>query len=165
MCRYRAVVTGSLCADSGAILTPVHGKDSLTRFETIKREFRENIPGWVTVVDLWPHTGRKHQLRIHMASLGHPIIGEELYQDDPNIPSDLVFDSWLARGLYLWAVEIAFRHPITGEDMHFCIDAPVKFDEVIGRKSGKKRERVGLRAVRDIHTVALQGMKPLGSTI
>jgi hypothetical protein len=36
---------------------------------------------------------------------------------------------------------------------------------VIGRKSGKKRERVGLRAVRDIHTVALQGMKPLGSTI
>jgi 23S rRNA pseudouridine1911/1915/1917 synthase len=128
------MVTGELHPDRGAICTPVQGKDSKTRFEIVKREFRQNISGWVTVVDLWPCTGRKHQLRVHLASIGHPIIGDELYQHGLSIQKSLVFDAWLSRGLYLWAVEISFEHPITGAEMHYLIDAPEKFENPIGRK-------------------------------
>jgi 23S rRNA-/tRNA-specific pseudouridylate synthase len=35
--------------------------------------------GWLTTVDLWPITGRKHQLHLHMARLGHPIVGDDSY--------------------------------------------------------------------------------------
>ena len=50
--RYRAVVTGSLQPEEGEVTTPMHGKECLTRFRVVRREWRDNIPGWVTVVDL-----------------------------------------------------------------------------------------------------------------
>lgn len=119
----------------------MHGKECLTRFRVVRRERRDNIPGWVTFVDLWPRTGRKHQLRIHMASLGHPIVGDERYSEGPGIDPALVFPKWLARGMYLWALELRFRHPATGEAMHFELEQPAKFEGVIGKKPRRRRER------------------------
>lgn len=49
------------------------GRDSLTRYQVVKREEK------TTVVRLIPITGRSHQLRVHMQSLGHPIVGDDLY--------------------------------------------------------------------------------------
>ena len=81
-----------------------HGKRAVTDYEFLN----ENI------VALYPQTGRTHQLRIHCAhpeGLGRPIKGDELYGTK-------------ADRLYLHAEQIWFRHPITGEDMHFISPSP-----------------------------------------
>lgn len=81
-----------------------HGKRAVTDYEFQN----ENI------VALYPQTGRTHQLRIHCAhpeGLGRPIKGDELYGTK-------------ADRLYLHAEQIWFRHPITGEDMHFISPSP-----------------------------------------
>ena len=81
-----------------------HGKRAVTDYEFQN----ENI------VALYPQTGRTHQLRIHCAhpeGLGRPIKGDELYGTK-------------ADRLYLHAEQIWFRHPITGEDMHFVSPPP-----------------------------------------
>ena len=84
-----------------------HGKRAVTDYEFQN----ENI------VALYPQTGRTHQLRIHCAhpeGLGRPIKGDELYGTK-------------ADRLYLHAEQIWFRHPITGEDMHFISPSPFPF--------------------------------------
>jgi tRNA pseudouridine32 synthase/23S rRNA pseudouridine746 synthase len=81
-----------------------HGKRAVTDYEFQN----ENI------VALYPQTGRTHQLRIHCAhpeGLGRPIKGDELYGTK-------------ADRLYLHAEQIWFRHPVTGEDMHFISPSP-----------------------------------------
>ena len=81
-----------------------HGKRAVTDYEFLS----ENV------VALYPQTGRTHQLRIHCAhpeGLGRPIKGDELYGTK-------------ADRLYLHAEQIWFRHPITGEDMHFVSPPP-----------------------------------------
>lgn len=81
-----------------------HGKRAVTDYEFLN----ENT------VALYPQTGRTHQLRIHCAhpeGLGRPIKGDELYGTKADC-------------LYLHAEQIWFRHPITGEDMHFISPSP-----------------------------------------
>ncbi|RLN60911.1 hypothetical protein BBJ28_00010086 [Nothophytophthora sp. Chile5] len=90
---------------------------------------------WLTTVDLWPLTGRKHQLRIHTARLGHPIIGDDLYHDascmatvaetdlDDAAPSRAVVRGM---GLFLYSVgvELDDAH---GSRRSFSIEEPNKF--------------------------------------
>ena len=117
--RYVAVVAGLVEADSGEIDLPLivdwpnrprqmvdHtiGKPSLTRFRVLERNPESNT----TRVELEPWTGRSHQLRVHMASLGHPILGDELYGDESSAPR-----------LLLHALTLAFPHPLTGETVNF----------------------------------------------
>lgn len=81
-----------------------HGKRAVTDYEFLSDD----------VVALYPQTGRTHQLRIHCAhpdGLGRPIKGDELYGTK-------------ADRLYLHAEQIWFRHPVTGEEMHFTSTAP-----------------------------------------
>ena len=121
--RYVAVVAGLVEADSGEIDLPLivdwpnrprqmvdHtiGKPSLTRFRVLERNSESNT----TRVELEPWTGRSHQLRVHMASLGHPILGDELYGDESSAPR-----------LLLHALTLAFPHPLTGETVNFRADA------------------------------------------
>ena len=69
---------------------------------------------WITEVDLRPQTGRKHQLRAHLAGLGHPILGDDRYGEGPVLRS---------QGLFLFARSLELLHPVTGEPLR--IDAPV----------------------------------------
>lgn len=83
-----------------------HGKPAITRYQI--RE-RRNDGTWL--VDFYPLTGRTHQLRVHAAhpdGLNAPIVGDRLY-------------GLTAERLMLHAAEIRFVHPITNEEMHFCI--------------------------------------------
>lgn len=125
--RYRAIVQGTL-KDSGSIETPVDEKESLTRFQVV-----ENIDTLkdtsLTLIDLFPVTGRKHQLRIHMSSLGLPIVGDHLYQGDVTMKTD--------KGLFLAALELAFEHPETGNKVRVEIPMPEKFNSYLARE--KKR--------------------------
>lgn len=118
--RYIAVVAGQP-PDAGEVDLPLitdwpnrprqmvdHdiGKASLTRFRVLSRYDAK------ARVELEPVTGRSHQLRVHMLSIGHPIIGDELYT---------VTD---APRLLLHAQALVVPHPVTGERMAFQSEAP-----------------------------------------
>ncbi len=115
--RYRAILLGRL-EGHGRIDVLVQDKPAVSRYVA-----RVHTPstrfGWLTTVDLWPETGRTHQLRIHMAQLGHPILGDDLYTGDiPNLTR---------KGLHLWALELTLEHPITRAPLHLTIAEPPKF--------------------------------------
>lgn len=121
--RYRAICSGHLAHDEGEIDAPlradwpnrprqeVHpeGKPSRTRYRVLARDTRGALP--TTHVALYPITGRSHQLRVHLAWLGHPILGDCLYADETARTA--------ADRLLLHAEALAFTHPVTGERLSF----------------------------------------------
>jgi len=93
---YRATVKGWLNADDLRIDDPLDGKESVSRITTLQRHEEAGS----TLVRVAIETGRKHQIRRHLAGIGHPIIGDKLYgQADPS-------------GLQLEAVYLAFDCPL-----------------------------------------------------
>lgn len=80
-----------------------------------------------SLVQLKLETGRKHQIRVHMASLGHPLVGDIRYGSGP---------SRLNR-LALHASELAFRHPGTGQRVRFHCPAPESFYDIVGLPQAK----------------------------
>ena len=82
----------------------LRGKPSLTRWRVLSRD------GANTRVELEPVTGRSHQLRVHLLSLGHPICGDALYGPQP-----APFER-----LLLHASELSFAHPLTGTPVRFA---------------------------------------------
>ena len=117
--RYRAVVVGRL-ESSGEQTTPIEGRNAHTRYE-IAAHNRALKSDWQTTVNLWPITGRTHQLRIHMAQLGHPILGDGLYghQNGPVLKG---------KGLFLRALSLEFKHPITQAPLAIEMEEPEKFE-------------------------------------
>ncbi|HJW24800.1 MAG TPA: RluA family pseudouridine synthase [Rhodocyclaceae bacterium] len=122
--RYVAVVAGALAADEGQVNLPLItdwpnrprqkvdfelGKPSLTRFRVLGRDPAANT----TRVELEPVSGRSHQLRVHMQSLGHPILGDPLYGGGADH----------RRRLLLHATHLAFPHPFSQEAMAFACPA------------------------------------------
>ena len=124
--RYIALVAGVMTPESGAIDLPLIcdwpnrprqmvsqelGKPSLTRFRVLARDPAAGL----SRVELEPVTGRSHQLRVHLAALGHPILGDELYAGPA---------AARAERLLLHAAEIAFVHPVDGKPVTFHRPAP-----------------------------------------
>lgn len=124
--RYVAVVYGLMADDSGEVELPLIcdwpnrprqkvdfeiGKPSLTRFRVVSRDQAANT----TRVELEPVTGRSHQLRVHMASLGHPILGDDLYGGEATA---------LADRLLLHAMDLGLFHPLTTAAIQFHSAAP-----------------------------------------
>lgn len=124
--RYVAVVDGLLATESGEIDLPLIcdwpnrprqkvdfeiGKRSLTRYRRLSLDPASHT----SRVELEPVTGRSHQLRVHLASLGHPILGDELYAGAAEFKADR---------LLLHATDLAFPHPLTAEIVRFHCDAP-----------------------------------------
>ena len=115
---YVAVVEGRVAADDGEITSALrvdwpnrprqlvdeqHGKPSLTRWRVLQRDLQ------TTRLQLEPVTGRSHQLRVHLQSIGHPIRGDELYAPLPlNAPR-----------LMLHATGLQLQHPISGQPLAF----------------------------------------------
>ncbi len=93
------------------MICPERGKPAVTDWRVLARE------GGVARVALAPRTGRSHQLRVHMASLGHPILGDNFYaHPEAHAAADR---------LQLHAARIGFRHPVGGAWVEFA--APVPF--------------------------------------
>ena len=126
--RYHAVVRGLLSADGAwheidlpiaadwerrplRVIEPVQGKPSRTRW----RALAHDTAAQTTRVELEPVTGRTHQLRVHLAALGHPILGDALYAD-PTTQA-------LAPRLLLHAAELRFAHPAHGGACAFAAPA------------------------------------------
>ena len=123
--RYQAVVQGRMGAADGAwqaidlpiaadwprrplrVIDPEKGKPSLTRWRTLAHD----AAAGTTRIELEPVTGRTHQLRVHLAAVGHPILGDALYADAATQAR--------APRLLLHASHLAFAHPGTGAAMAF----------------------------------------------
>ena len=123
--KYIAVVDGEISPSSGEIDLPlitdwpnrpkqkidfITGKKSQTKYSVISINKEKNT----TRVELTPLTGRTHQLRIHMQSLNHAILGDELYANKEVINK--------SGRLLLHACHLSFKHPISDEMLEFNLD-------------------------------------------
>ena len=108
--RYRALVQGRPQPAAGEVRAPVGGKEAHTAWET------EEVAGEVALLRLWPRTGRTHQLRVHLAGLGCPVVGDDRY--GPPDPGEQVRRLHLPR-LALHAEALAFVHPVSGARLAF----------------------------------------------
>jgi RluA family pseudouridine synthase len=114
---YRALVVGEL-DEEGEIKERIEEKESITRYKVISR-----VPSlytdWISLVEVYPETGRTHQIRIHMAHIGHPVLGDSRYGKEMKLLKK--------KGLFLAAVGISFQHPVSGELQSISIKMPEKF--------------------------------------
>ncbi len=122
--RYQAIVIGKP-PQKGSIDQEIDGKQSLSKYELIRRvDSLKNKS--LSLLNLYPHTGRTHQLRIHLSQLGYPVLGDKLYGKEGMILKH--------KGLFLAAVELQFIHPVKGIIQHIIIDSPYKFHALLDRE-------------------------------
>ncbi len=171
---------------------PIEGRAARTELSVAAHSRCLKFGGWVTTVDLRPTTGRRHQLRRHLATcLGHPILGDPLYTPwargggvgDGEVgavmgssPDELrrieeerrrrgggggssgsqdgaagedgsgsgganggpqLLQGW---GMALWAAELEFRHPATGEGVKFAVPEPPRFEKLRAQQAARWRK-------------------------
>lgn len=97
-----------------------HGRHAVTHYKVI-----ENLKNNFALVECRLETGRTHQIRVHMASINHPLLGDEVYG-----PSNKMFNT---NGQVLHAGILGFEHPITGEYMEFKSELPDYFQKILDR--------------------------------
>lgn len=117
---YIAIVQGKV--DNQNIEQEIDGKESRTGLKVIKliRSLRNDA---LTLIELSPQTGRTHQLRIHCASISHPIVGDKLYGREGEIMKH--------KGLFLCAHQLQFKHPVSNFNMEVSIPIPNKFSALL----------------------------------
>ena len=99
------------------------GKKAVTHFDVIER-----FNGF-TYLDIKIDTGRTHQIRVHMAEIGYPIVGDMVYSNGKN--------PFGVEGQMLHAKSLDFKHPTTGKQMHLEAPLPEYFEEVLEKLRGK----------------------------
>ncbi len=129
--RYLAIIHGNLLNDRGVIEAPIGrnpkdrkkqaviagGKHALTHFDVLERF------GEFTLVNLTLETGRTHQIRVHMAYIGHPVAGDPLYG-----PKNVLKPN---HGQFLHAEILGFKHPTSQEWLEFEIEPPKLFKSTL----------------------------------
>jgi 23S rRNA pseudouridine1911/1915/1917 synthase len=113
----------------GSTTVPGVGKMAVTHVGVVER-----LPG-CTLLSCRLETGRTHQLRIHLAELGHPICGEKVYGARPGQPTRP--DTSGAPRLALHAAELGFVHPGTGQAMHWTMPLPADLQQWLDWLRGK----------------------------
>ena len=135
---YECIVTGNLREDSGTVDAPIgrdkrdrkkmavvsDGRRAVTHWEVIAR-----YPGF-THVRCRLETGRTHQIRVHMAYLGHPILGDTVYGAKKPVPG--------LQGQCLHAVGLRFVHPRTGETVSLTCPLPEEFQRELKKLEARR---------------------------
>ena len=100
------------------------GKKAVTHFKVLKRYSKYNC----SLLEVKIETGRTHQIRVHLAQIGYPIIGDSVYSKGSNI--------WGIEGQCLHAISLKFHHPVTGKEMFIEAPLPEYFDNLIKELDG-----------------------------
>ena len=131
--KYRAIVHGNLKNDQGTVDAPIgrhpidrkkmaieprNGRDAITHYRVLERF------GNYTYIECQLETGRTHQIRVHMSSIHHPIVGDDVYG-----PAKCPFSA--LQGQTLHAQVLGFIHPRTGEYMEFSAPLPEYFENLL----------------------------------
>ncbi|NME66891.1 RluA family pseudouridine synthase [Flammeovirga aprica] len=124
--KYHAVAMGSFKEKEGDIKHDLEGKPCHSSYKVVK-EIPSLRSEALTLVELEPHTGRTHQLRKHLAMIGHPIVGDKEYGEDGN--------TLKGKGLFLSSTAISFVHPRTEERNEFSVAYPSKFETLLERET------------------------------
>lgn len=128
--KYLAIVHGNLPNDRGVIEAPIgrsdkdrkkqavtaKGKPAITRFHVLERF------GDYTLVELSLETGRTHQIRVHMAYIGHPLAGDPVYGPRKTLGG---------KGQFLHAQTLGFTHPSNGENLIFSVEVSEIFQTTL----------------------------------
>lgn len=128
---YIALVRGVVSENEATINMPIgrstkdrkkmavrkDGKEAVTHFKVLKRYNK------YTLLEVKIDTGRTHQIRVHMAEIGHPVVGDMVYSNGKN--------EFGVEGQMLHAKSLDFRHPITGKQMHLEAELPEYFEKVL----------------------------------
>ncbi len=138
--KYRAIVFGNVKTDEGTINAPIgrhpndrkkmainerNGKPAVTHYKVLER-FEK-----YTYIECQLETGRTHQIRVHMSSIGHPLIGDSVYTNQ-KAPFHL-------DGQTLHAMIIGFEHPSIGEYMEFEAPLPDYFEKLLNILRNSKK--------------------------
>lgn len=135
---YRALVWGTVEAATGMVDAPLgrsvryrtrmtvtmRGRPALTRYD-VHRRFQHPVPA--TELVCTPVTGRTHQIRVHLASIGHPVVGDDRYGGAR--PGLQLGRPWLH------AESLALKHPVTGEPLSFESPLPDELTAILNRLS------------------------------
>ncbi len=130
--KYYAICTGNLKEDTGTIDKPIGrnpkdrkkmavvegGRRAVTHYKVLER-----FGGKYTLIEAQLETGRTHQIRVHMASIGHPLLGDTVYGSEKQ-PFKL-------QGQVLHAKVLGFIHPSTGEYVEFESPLPEYYEKLI----------------------------------
>lgn len=133
MRKYYCIVNGNIKEDSGTINKPIGrhpidrkkmaviegGREAVTHFNVLERF------GQYTLVECVLETGRTHQIRVHMASIGHSIVGDPVYGAKK--------ERFKTNGQLLHAKTIGFEHPVTGKIMEFNSELPPYFNAILNK--------------------------------
>ena len=138
---YIALVHGRVVPEEGTINAPtgrlpwnrerfgvlLGGREAETKYKTISN-FKFLISNEeLTLLELYPKTGRTHQLRVHLKSIGHPIVGDQFYAGRKTAREDR---KWCPR-LFLHAQSITFTHPTSGKRVTITSESPEELQDVL----------------------------------
>lgn len=121
---YCAIIVGEFSNQTGMITKEVDEKEAITKY-IVKQVKSSPKYHSFNLLELYPETGRRHQIRKHLASIGFPILGDRDYGNSA------VWD--MKKGLYLQASKLSFKHPLTDEKMQFELELPNKFKKLLRR--------------------------------
>ena len=130
---YIALVKGNVSENEATVNMPIgrstkdrkkmavrkDGKEAITHFKVLKRY------GKYTLLELKIDTGRTHQIRVHMAEIGHPVVGDMIYSNGKN--------EFGIEGHMLHAKRLDFQHPVTGKQIHLEAELPKYFEEILSK--------------------------------
>ena len=130
---YIALVKGNVSENEATVNMPIgrstkdrkkmavrkDGKEAITHFKVLTRY------GKYTLLELKIDTGRTHQIRVHMAEIGHPVVGDMIYSNGKN--------EFGIEGQMLHAKSLDFQHPVTGKQIHLEAELPKYFEEILSK--------------------------------
>ena len=132
--KYHAIVYGNIKEEEGTVNAPIgrslkdrkkmgivmDGKHAVTHYKVLKR-----LKKGFTYIECQLETGRTHQIRVHMASIKHPLLGDDVYGPKKS--------KYTLEGQCLHAKVLGFVHPITGEYMEFEVPLPEYFEKLLNK--------------------------------
>ena len=134
---YTALVKGNISEDEATIDMPI-GRDKKDRKKmSVTREGKEAVShikvvkryGNYTLIRVKIDTGRTHQIRVHMAKIGHPVVGDEVYSSGKN--------EFGVKGQMLHSTILKFKHPISGKEIMLEAPLPQYFEDVLSKLDEK----------------------------
>ena len=134
---YTALVKGNISEDEATIDMPI-GRDKKDRKKmSVTRDGKEAVShikvvkryGNYTLIRVKIDTGRTHQIRVHMAKIGHPVVGDEVYSSGKN--------EFGVKGQMLHSTILKFKHPISGKGIMLEAPLPQYFEDVLSKLDEK----------------------------